>query len=153
MHEAQPLLYGLAEKVSNPQTLLKEVLAWTNGQPFLTQKLCKLIRNASSPIPTNREAEWIENLVRKNIIENWESQDEPEHLRTIRDRLLHSEQSLGLLKLYRQMLHQGKVNSTDTPEEKELLLSGLVVKQQGSLSLHNRVYELVFNSSWINNLN
>ena len=153
LHEAQPLLHGLAEKVSNPQTVLKEVLAWTNGQPFLTQKLCKLIRSASSLIPTNGEAEWIENLVRTNIIENWESQDEPEHLRTIRDRLLHSVQSLGLIKLYRQMLYQGKVNSVDTPEERELLLSGLVVKQQGFLSLHNRVYELVFNSSWVNSLN
>jgi hypothetical protein len=86
-HEAQPLLQGLTEKVSNPQIMLKEVLAWTSGQPFLTQKLCKLIRNASSPIPPNGEAEWIENLVRTNIIDNWESQDEPEHLRTIRDRL------------------------------------------------------------------
>ena len=152
LHEAQPLLYGLSEKVSNPQTVLKEVLAWTNGQPFLTQKLCKLIRSASSPIPTNGEAEWIENLVRTNVIENWESQDLPEHLRTIRDRLLHSEQSLGLLKLYRQLLHQGTLNSADTPEEKELLLSGLVVKQQGCLKLHNRIYELVFNSSWVNNL-
>jgi len=45
-HEAQPLLRGLAEKVSNPQTVLKEVFAWTNGQPFLTQKLCQLIRTA-----------------------------------------------------------------------------------------------------------
>ncbi|MEN9565408.1 MAG: hypothetical protein RLZZ69_604, partial [Cyanobacteriota bacterium] len=92
-HEAQPLLQGLSEKVSNPQTVLKEVLAWTNGQPFLTQKLCKLIRNTSSSIPSNTEATWIENLVQTKIIENWEAQDEPEHLRTIRDRLLKSKQS------------------------------------------------------------
>jgi predicted ATPase/GAF domain-containing protein/tRNA A-37 threonylcarbamoyl transferase component Bud32 len=149
LHEAQPLLHGLTEKVSNPQTVLKEVLAWTNGQPFLTQKLCKLIRNAPSPLPTNEEAKWIENLVRTNIIENWESQDEPEHLRTIRDRLLNSKQSARLLKLYRQILHQGEVEAVDTPEEaRELLLSGLVVKQEGFLRPHNRIYELVFDSSW-----
>ncbi|MFK0731694.1 MAG: AAA-like domain-containing protein [Gloeotrichia echinulata HAB0833] len=80
LHEAKPLLQGLAAQVSNPQTVLKKVLNWTCGQPFLTQKLCKLIRSSSSPIPKNSEAEWIENLVRTQVIENWESQDEPEHL-------------------------------------------------------------------------
>lgn len=143
-HEAQPLLQGLADKVSNPQTVLKEVLAWTGGQPFLTQKLCKLIRNSSSPIPTNREAEWIENLVQRSVIQNWESQDEPEHLRTIRDRLLKSKQSVRLLELYRQILHQGEIIAVDSSEERELLLSGLVVKQQGNLRVQNRIYESIF---------
>ncbi|MFN6571262.1 AAA family ATPase [Dendronalium sp. ChiSLP03b] len=143
-HEAQPLLQGLADKVSNPQTILKEVLAWTSGQPFLTQKLCKLIRNSSSSIPTNREAEWIENLVRTQIIDNWESQDEPEHFRTIRDRLLKSKQSVRLLELYRQVLHQRELVAVDSSEERELLLSGLVVKQQGTLRVQNRVYESIF---------
>ncbi|MBW4630856.1 MAG: AAA-like domain-containing protein [Iphinoe sp. HA4291-MV1] len=151
IHEAQPLLYGLTEKVSNPQVVLKEVLAWTSGQPFLTQKLCKLIRRCSSPIPTNREAEWVENLVRTCVIDNWESQDEPEHLRTIRDRILNSKlKSDQLLEIYRQILYQGEVVSVDNPEEKELLLSGLVVKQQDFLKVHNRIYQSIFNNNWIN---
>lgn len=151
IHEAQPLLYGLTEKVDNPQVLLKEVLAWTSGQPFLTQKLCKLIRRASSPIPTNSEAEWVENLVRTSVIDNWESQDEPEHLRTIRDRILNSKLNpVRLLELYQQILDTEEVVSVDSPEEKEMLLSGLVVKQQGSLKVHNRIYKLIFNRSWIN---
>ena len=150
VHEAQPLLHGLTEKMSNPQVLLKELLAWTGGQPFLTQKLCKFIRSSSAPIPTNSEAEWMENLVRSHVIEKWESQDEPEHLRTIRDRLLKSEQQpTQLLKLYQQILHQGEVFSVDSPEERELLLSGIVVKQEGVLKVHNRIYELIFDRSWI----
>jgi predicted ATPase/GAF domain-containing protein len=148
-HEAQPLLQGLTEKVSNPQTVLKEVLAWTRGQPFLTQKLCKLIRIASSTIPNGSEASWIENLVRTKVIDNWESQDEPEHLRTIRDRLLKSRQSVRLLELYRQVWDQGEVIAADSPEERELLLSGLVVKQQGSLRVNNRIYESIFDRSWV----
>ena len=152
-HEAQPLLHGLSEKVSNPQTVLKEVLAWTNGQPFLTQKLCKLIRTADSEIPTNREAEWIENLVQTKIIDNWESQDEPEHLKTIRDRILKSEhQTAQLLELYRQIWHQGAVDVMDSPAESELLLSGLVVKQQGTLRINNRIYQSIFNHSWIDSV-
>jgi GAF domain-containing protein len=148
-HEAQPLLQGLGEKVSNPQTMLKEILAWTSGQPFLTQKICKLIRNVSSPISSGGEASWIENLVRTNVIENWESQDEPEHLRTIRDRLLKSQQSLRLLELYQQVLHQGEVVAIGSTEERELLLSGLVVKQQGFLRVTNPIYESIFNRSWV----
>jgi len=143
-HEAQPLLQGLSDKVSNPQTVLKEVLAWTNGQPFLTQKICQFIRNSSDPIPDHQEAEWIENLVQTRIIDNWESQDEPEHLKTIRDRLLHSKQSVELLALYRQVLHQGYVVSVDSPEERELILSGLVVKQQGTLRVQNLIYQSIF---------
>ena len=148
-HEAQPLLQGLGEKVSNPQTMLKEILAWTSGQPFLTQKICKLIRNVSSPISSGGEASWIENLVRTNVIENWESQDEPEHLRTIRDRLLKSQQSVRLLELYQQVLHQGEVVAIGSTEERELLLSGLVVKQQGFLRVTNPIYESIFNRSWV----
>lgn len=143
-HEAQPLLQGLSEKVSNPQTVLKEVLAWTSGQPFLTQKLCKLIRSDSSAIPTNDEAQWIANLVNNKIIDNWESQDEPEHLRTIRDRLLKSKQSVGLLELYRQIVEQGQVTAVDSAEERELVLSGLVVKEQGTLKVQNRIYQTIF---------
>jgi hypothetical protein len=149
-HEAQPLLQGLVEKVSNPQVVLKEILAWTNGQPFLTQRLCQLIRNSSSPIPTKGEAEWIENLVQTQVIDNWESQDEPEHLRTIRDRILKSErQAAQLLEIYRQILQQGEIPVVDTPQARELLLSGLVVKQQGFLKVHNRIYKLIFDNSWM----
>jgi hypothetical protein len=148
-HEAQPLLQGLAEKVSNPQTLLKEVLGWTSGQPFLTQKLCKLIRNTSSTIPLNGEAAWLEHLVLTNIIENWESQDEPEHLKTIRDRLLKSQQSALLLELYRQILNHGEISATDSSEEKELILSGVVVKQQGLIRVNNRIYGSIFDLNWV----
>jgi predicted ATPase/GAF domain-containing protein/tRNA A-37 threonylcarbamoyl transferase component Bud32 len=150
VHEAQPLLQGLTKRVTNPQTLLKEVIAWTGGQPFLTQKVCKLICNSESPIPTNDEAVYVENLVRSQIIENWESQDHPEHLRTIRDRILKDEQRVvELLTLYRQILHQGQIVAVDNSAEAELLMSGIVVKQGNYLQVNNRIYELIFDDAWI----
>ena len=144
-HEAQPLLQGLTEKVDNPQTLLKQVLTWTNGQPFLTQKLCKLIRHDASDIPADRETAWVANLVQTKIINNWESQDEPEHLRTIRDRLFNSRKSAILRKLYQQIWHQGEMVAVDSAEERELLLTGLIIKQEGILKVHNLIYKAVFN--------
>lgn len=157
LHEAQPLLQGLSEKVSNPQAILREVLTWTGGQPFLTQKLCHLIRNATSPIPTNGEAVWVEDLVRSCIIENWEFQDEPEHLKTIRDRLLNDqERAFDLLELYQQILRNGEIIFDDSAEHKELLLSGLIIKQVSTtsssvpvLTVGNPIYESVFNQHWI----
>jgi hypothetical protein len=101
LHEVQPLTDGLTGKVSNPQDAIAQILDWTGGQPFLTQKLCKLMveESALGNSPS------VEQVVKSQIIENWESLDEPEHLRTIRDRLLRNEQKAGqLLGLYQQIL-------------------------------------------------
>ncbi|MHC0067972.1 CHASE2 domain-containing protein [Nostoc sp. UIC 10890] len=150
-HEVQPLAQGLVGKVSDPQAVLKEVLAWSGGQPFLTQKLCKLIITSDSFISAGNEANFIESLVHSKIVNNWESQDEPEHLKTIRDRILRSEQrSERLLNLYQQILLNSEITADASPEQIELRLSGLVVKQQASLKIYNRVYASVFNQNWIN---
>lgn len=149
-HEAQPLLQGLKSKVSYPQAVLKEVLAWTNGQPFLTQKICHLIRNSQAEIPANQESQWVENLIRSKILENWESQDEPEHLRTIRDRLLQSPcDRIQLLNYYQKILHQPHYSALDNDIEKELILSGLIIKQDQCLTVHNRIYAAIFNDDWV----
>ena len=151
-HEARPLGQGLEGKVSRPEAVLAEVLNWTGGQPFLTQKLCKLILASEKCILAGSEAECVEELVRSQIIENWETQDEPEHLRTIRDRILYSSQHKAqLLRLYHQILQTGELNATNNPEHLELRLTGLVVKQQGKLRVYNRIYASVFNPSWVEN--
>ncbi|WP_071587842.1 AAA-like domain-containing protein [Microcoleus vaginatus] len=43
LEEAQPLAKGLENVIANPQAVLKEILVWTSGQPFLTQKICELV--------------------------------------------------------------------------------------------------------------
>ncbi len=150
LQEVQPLERGLQGKVDNPQKVLTEILAWTGGQPFLTQKLCQLVLSSPFTIAAGSEAELIEGLVRSRIIENWESQDEPEHLRTIRDRILSNEQRAGhLLELYRQIWNAGEVAANNSEEEARLQLSGLVVKQAGKLRIYNRIYREVFNQGWI----
>ena len=70
-------------------------------------------------------------------------------MRTIRDRLLKSQQSIRLLEIYRQVLDHEEVVAADSPEERELLLSGLVVKEQGSVRVHNQIYESIFDRSWV----
>ena len=151
LHEVNPLVQGLEPIFSHPTQVIAEVLEWTGGQPFLTQKLCKLIVQESES-DTLKSSNEIEALVREHIIENWEACDEPEHLRTIRDRIKWSPRQKPLLLLYQQILHQGEVKAKDTPEQMELRLSGLVVKQQGKLRVTNRIYQAVFNQNWLDEL-
>ncbi|HEY9668129.1 MAG TPA: GAF domain-containing protein, partial [Coleofasciculaceae cyanobacterium] len=144
---------GLKEKSQNYKKLLTEVLKWTGGQPLLTQKLCQLIADAEDSPPIGEEAEWFEQLVRHQLIEKWESLPELEHLRTIRDRLVRRKQrSVKILKLYQRILQQEDgVPISDSPEQNELRLLGLVVKQQGKLKPHNRIYQAIFNETWVEN--
>ena len=149
--EARSLAQGLTNKAANPEAVLQAILSWTGGQPFLTQKLCQLVLSSSDSIPEGEEATQIEQLVRSRIIDNWESQDEPEHLRTIRDRLLSNEQwTSRLLGIYQQILHRGEIAADGSPEQMNLRLSGLVIEQHRNLKVYNPIYASVFNQDWIN---
>ncbi|MGB3654113.1 MAG: AAA-like domain-containing protein [Rivularia sp. (in: cyanobacteria)] len=100
IHEVEPLVKGLKGKFNEPQAVIKEILDWTKGQPFLTQKLCQFMVEESE----KENPRTVEEVVKSKIIESWESQDEPEHLRTIRARILRNEERAGcLLDLYQQV--------------------------------------------------
>ena len=150
MNEAHTLAQGLEGKVSCPAAVLQEILQWTGGQPFLTQKICQLILTGETSILPGTEATSIEKLVSQRLIENWEVQDEPEHLKTIRDRILrNSKQNTGrLLGLHQQILQQKEVLADHSLEQTELQLTGLVVKQDGKLRTYNRLYQKVFSQEW-----
>ena len=149
--ESQALAKGLSVKTNQPEKLLELILNWTGGQPFLTQKICNLVLN-SSDLSEGNEEEWLDNLIRTNIIENWQAKDDPEHLRTIERRILIDEKMLGeLLDIYQKIYQQGEVVSQNTGEEGKLQLSGLVVKRNNHLQVYNPIYREVFNQQWIDN--
>lgn len=146
--EVQPLTIGLAGKVTNPRAVMSEVLDWTGGQPFLTQKVCKLILKAE--LIDGNEANFIEKLVTDKIIKNWELHDQPEHLKTIEYRLLVNEKTTNrLLGIYQQILHRGEIDTDDSPEQTQLRLSGLAIKQGNKLTVYNRICQEVFNQKWV----
>lgn len=137
------LLTGLL-KFSNPEKVLKEILAWTGGQPFLSQKVCYLLSENCQDLNPD-----IAEIIREYVIKNWSSQDYPEHLRTIRDRLLFNEQkTLQLLDLYSQILTK-PILANETPEQITLRLTGIAVNKQGYLQVYNPIYKQVFNQDWL----
>ena len=88
--------------------------------------------------------------MRSQILTHWEAQDEPEHLRTIRNRLLlNATNPRELLRLYQRILKRGGVAIKPTREHIELRFSGLVTQRQGQLQVFNRIYEAVFDQAWI----
>lgn len=145
--EVEPLILGLTPNVKQPKWVMKEILSWTGGQPFLTQKLCQLVvSQTEKPLDTSHVAQ----IVQTQMIDNWMAQDEPPHFRTIRDRLLcHQQRASALLGLYQQLLEDGQLLADDSREQIELLLSGLVVKQAGYLRPYNPIYQGIFNLDWV----
>lgn len=150
LNEATPLLEGLRPLSDHPQMLLKAVLTWTGGQPFLTQKVCRLLQGQDQFIPSAEAEQQVEKLIQTLILQDWERQDEPEHLKTLRNRLLADEQRSGrLLGIYQKILEQGSIPFDNTPEERSLSLTGLVCQRQGRLEVFNPIYAYVFNLTWV----
>ncbi len=149
LDEAEPLMPGLAGKFSDPQAVMQEVLRWTGGQPFLTQKVLSLVAQleASSQSPQDL----VEQIVYAKIIDNWEAQDVPQHLKTLRERMLRQshQSAVRFLGMYQQILVQGGIAADDSPIQMELCLTGVVVKRDGKMQLYNRIYTEVFDQNWV----
>ncbi|MDJ0723647.1 MAG: AAA-like domain-containing protein [Prochloraceae cyanobacterium] len=149
-HEVNPLLAGFKNIQGNPRTLIESILDWTGGQPFLTQKICHLILASNSAIAPGEEKEFIRKLVQTKVIDNWQLNDDPEHLKTISNRLLQDRDfAPKLLELYQEILEKKAILFNNTPEIQELILSGLVCIHEGKIIIFNRIYEAVFNSNWV----
>jgi WD40 repeat protein len=165
LDEVEPLERGLEGVVADPRAVVRSVLDWTGGQPFLTQKVCQLIldfgllhecpverceilesKNDSSQNLKSK----IQNLIQFHIIDTWETKDNQVHLKTIRDRLLADETRSGrLLGLYQQILQAEALAGTGSEEEIALRLSGLIRERQGHLRVANRIYQAVFDQNWV----
>ncbi len=144
-----PLEKGLSDKTDVPQIVLKEILFWTRGQPFLTQKICRLIKNSPDVIPPGKEAQIVRNLVQENLIINWHYHDEPQHFRTIEARLFRNEKgTICLLELYKQILKSDTLSADNSYEQVELKLSRLVIQDKANLKIFNPIYRQIFTLKW-----
>ncbi|MDY7050722.1 MAG: AAA-like domain-containing protein [Microcystis panniformis WG22] len=150
LDEVQPLITMLGEKLQTSESaskeLMREIIHWTGGQPFLTQKLCHLIvkERQSNPFTT------VEQVVNLKVINNWQTQDDPVHFQTIKKRLLDNEaKAFDRLGLYKEVWENGQIHYQNTPEQIELTLSGLVLEDQGQLRLYNPIYKEIFNLNWV----
>jgi WD40 repeat protein len=157
LSHSQHLLAGLARASDRPEALLQNIFYWTGGQPFLTQRLCRLVIGQLSLDGFKAQLS-LDRLVQEKVIQHWETQDDPPHFKPIADRLLWNEKRVGrLLGLYQQILQSPVAPDglptgatvDDSPEQIELRLSGLVVRREGCLRIYNRLYALIFDQAWV----
>ncbi|MFM8297587.1 MAG: hypothetical protein ACKN9A_03970, partial [Microcystis aeruginosa] len=89
-------------------------------------------------------------FIQSQVISNWVSQDSPEHLKTIRNRLLNKRVTgRRMLKLYQEILRNGEITDDGSPNQIELRLTGLVVQDRQKLKVYNKIYRNVFNENWV----
>ncbi|NET58779.1 MAG: hypothetical protein F6K47_22310 [Symploca sp. SIO2E6] len=157
--DCQPLQHGLKRITNQPEAVIKIILDWTGGQPFLTQLICSLV---AAQEPVNPSLNWenqIRQLVQERIISNWRKPHLQSHLQDIENYLIETTEQekpekLAALNHYRTILEQGKIAWDETDNSQwNLLISGLVTKgftQAGSyLQVANPIYRQVFNQDWL----
>lgn len=165
--ELNPLAEGLGE---NAAQVLDWVFGWTNGHPYLTQRLCAYLarrrlesdRSASrlrgvgdESAKSGREAfalqqETVESAVKDLFL--GEKGMEDNNLQFVRDMLLErAADKTGVLKIYGQVIQDKKPVEDDEQSlnKSHLKLSGVVRRRQVNLRISNLIYQNVFNSSWV----
>ncbi len=122
--------------------LLARILYWTNGHPYITQRLCQAL--AENPGVT------VDSLV-ESLFLSRSARESDDNLAFVRNRLLRSEADLAsLLDLYQKVSSGKRVPDDETnPLCGILKLSGVAKEEGGLLKVRNRIYDRVFDREWV----
>jgi len=140
--------------VESARNVLKRILYWTGGQPFLTQRFCRAIkeRNDTEPDLSKKlaDAKAVDRLCHDLFLSH-RSRESDDNLALVRNRLLNSDvERAALLDIYRRVHAGRRVDDDETsPAINRLRLAGIVRAQDGRLTLRNRIYREVFDQKWI----
>lgn len=144
--EAAPLACGLHQRSSSASSLLRRILHWTGGHPYLTQRLC--LEAASDERVMNSRA--VDRLCFDLFLSS-SARVRDDNLLFVRQRMLHSDVDLSaLLETFRRV-RVGKRVADDhyNPLVNVLQLSGITRTQRDRLCVRNRIYSKVFDRRWI----
>jgi hypothetical protein len=150
--EAEPLQSALSPDRRVASALLNQILLWTAGHPYLTQKSCRSVAEVTRSEKLDRiSAGTIVDEVVKRLFFSDSGRNTDSNLAFVRDRLLESPQRSSLLNLYSSIRHgQTVVDDELDPVRVALKLSGLIkVGASGLLRVRNLIYETVFDDVWI----
>ena len=158
-HEITPLKDKLVKEINYSEAKATEamvkILSFTNGHPYLTHCLCKLVIEESTNTNTGTDTN-IDQLVEEKIIRGWRNLDCEEHFqRIIRFLSKPNKRSMDLLDLYKEIV-LSSLNNCSTVRSKssdmlqiELKLLGLVLEEDHVLKPYCEIYKQIFNLNWI----
>jgi WD40 repeat protein len=148
-----PLRFGEgARGRGHSEALLRRILHWTGGHPYLTQRLCQAVSDLPQ-CPTSGE---VDRLCHTLFLSSGARQQE-ENLLFVREHLLRGSDDLAeLLALYERVRRGATVMNDETsPLIGTLRLSGVVRvagagdAARGRIELRNRIYARVFDAEWV----
>jgi tetratricopeptide (TPR) repeat protein len=144
--EAIPLAEGLGRGAGLGETLLKRVLYWTGGHPYLTQRLCQAVAEDQSVTSTAGVNKLCEEMFLSS-----RARERDDNLLFVRERILRNEADrASLLDLYAKVREGKRVSDDDTNTQLGILrLAGIVRTASGQLHVRNRIYQHVFDRNWI----
>lgn len=144
--EAAPLAPGLSCNGRDGSALLRRVLHWTCGHPYLTQRLCWAVAQEEN----DHSASSVDRIC-SDLFLSLRAREHDDNLLFVRERILRSEvDTPGLLTLYGKVRAGRKIRDDDTNTLIGVLrLSGITRTDRGILKLRNRIYERVFDRDWI----
>ena len=153
--EAAPLAKGLnqGEHGEHGAKLLQRALYWTNGHPYLTQRLCSAIVEAVIQNPKSKIQNQDVDKLCADLFLTHTAKESDNNLTFVRDRLLKGDaEPAAVLDLYAQARDGKRVADDDTnPLCGALKLSGIARVENGLLRVRNRIYAQVFDRKWIAN--
>lgn len=146
MPEAAPLIEGLNCDETTGHNLMKRILYWTGGHPYLTQKVCQLISTDGS-VKTEQS---VDSLCEELFFSS-QSKEKDDNLIFVRERILRSDvDKAGLLYLYLKIYQGEKVKDDNTDTLVNTLhLAGIVRSEKGYLVARNRIYKKNFDKDWV----
>ncbi len=136
----------LAEAMPGGESVLRRILHWTGGQPYLTQRLCRALAES----PDGAGPGTVDELCRRLFLSK-AGQESDDNLAFVRNRLLRSEADLAsLLDLYQKVRSDRRVADDETnPLCAVLKLAGVAGEENGQLRVRNRIYDRVFDREWV----
>ena len=144
--DANPLEDGLEHLFpGNGRRVLNRIFYWTNGHPYLTQRLCLEI----SQYP---DLQWDDEAIDQAVVRLFlsEAEGKDDNLQFVRSNIDASPDRRQLLLLYRRV-YQGHQVLEDkrSAVHNRLKLIGLVESRNGVLQVRNEIYRRAFDLTWI----
>ncbi|MFN3198869.1 MAG: AAA-like domain-containing protein [Bradymonadia bacterium] len=152
--DARELKGSLSGLGFDPESLLDAIMAWTDGHPSLTIKLCRALREAPPGLAASAE-EWVGEAVQRTCLDG--GREGIPELAEARQRLLAPPHPQRRVQVLRQLL-QGEplvFQSGDEPQE-SLIEAGLVSQRriggQPMLVVRNRIIATLCDRPWLDGL-
>lgn len=148
LHEAEPLAMGLLPLVGSKDVakrLLNRIHYWTNGHPYLTQRLCQQLLEGGVGTPKA-----VDDCC-TSLFLNPRARTEEINFISVGNTFAANEMDrIAALNLYRRVLAGRTVEYQPADPAFEILrLSGLVTVREGRVVPRNRIYARIFGRNWI----